>query len=362
MKLYMPKYALDFQCIADKCEDSCCKGWSVDLDIETYKHYQKIEDGPLKKIVAENIYLNPECVDQSVDYAKVTLTPKKRCPFLSKENLCNIQAQYGEDLLSNVCATYPRIYNRVNGKIELSMSTSCPEVMRLILQDQDSLNEVEVDVDDFPKIITYDLEKYPEIREKVFWLMTRNMPVETKLAEIGRLLADYLDLEAPVFEIYKTQALHSKMKPFVFAKTIVDQMRPYDSEAYMQSAEMSKKITDAGIERFNDFETDFQFAVTQFFLNYFRRTLFPYTEVESMFDAYRLLVVRFLIIRTQTVGAFSAGLTMNLETFGRYLQTFSKVFDHHHTFSYEVLKMLDHSNVTTVIELENLLFAKGRWA
>ena len=32
MKEYIPDYYKDFQCIADKCKDSCCIGWEIMID------------------------------------------------------------------------------------------------------------------------------------------------------------------------------------------------------------------------------------------------------------------------------------------------------------------------------------------
>ena len=32
MKHIYPKYYKDFKCIANKCPDSCCKDWDVELD------------------------------------------------------------------------------------------------------------------------------------------------------------------------------------------------------------------------------------------------------------------------------------------------------------------------------------------
>ena len=34
-----PDYYEDFECIADKCEDTCCAGWQIVIDRETLKKY-----------------------------------------------------------------------------------------------------------------------------------------------------------------------------------------------------------------------------------------------------------------------------------------------------------------------------------
>jgi hypothetical protein len=44
MKLYSPKYYLDFKCIADRCEHSCCIGWEIDIDENTLTRYKDLKD------------------------------------------------------------------------------------------------------------------------------------------------------------------------------------------------------------------------------------------------------------------------------------------------------------------------------
>ena len=42
MKVLKPFYYDDFNCIANKCIDSCCVGWNVYIDKNTYKKYKKV--------------------------------------------------------------------------------------------------------------------------------------------------------------------------------------------------------------------------------------------------------------------------------------------------------------------------------
>ena len=48
MKTVVPSYYKEFRCIADKCNHSCCKGWEIDIDDETYKKYAE-SDLPIAK-------------------------------------------------------------------------------------------------------------------------------------------------------------------------------------------------------------------------------------------------------------------------------------------------------------------------
>ena len=42
MKNIYPSYFEKFRCIADKCPDSCCRGWDVVVDDETNEFYKTV--------------------------------------------------------------------------------------------------------------------------------------------------------------------------------------------------------------------------------------------------------------------------------------------------------------------------------
>ena len=45
MKLYAPSYYKNFKCIADKCKNSCCIGWEIDIDAATLEKYKCLKSG-----------------------------------------------------------------------------------------------------------------------------------------------------------------------------------------------------------------------------------------------------------------------------------------------------------------------------
>lgn len=51
--ILQPKYVADFQCDGSKCNAKCCgNNWRIDIDVDTYKKYQRIKKSSYKK---ENI-------------------------------------------------------------------------------------------------------------------------------------------------------------------------------------------------------------------------------------------------------------------------------------------------------------------
>ncbi|MEG1585151.1 MAG: flagellin lysine-N-methylase, partial [Anaerovorax sp.] len=147
MQIKQPQYFEKFHCIGGTCEDNCCIGWDVEIDQRTYKKYRRVKDRSLSLLFREKIFENPDPYNVQIDYALVELGKGNRCPFLNDKNLCKIQGKIGEEYLSNVCATYPRMANEVDGIIEYSATVSCPEAAKLILGNPEKMRWVTKDIE-----------------------------------------------------------------------------------------------------------------------------------------------------------------------------------------------------------------------
>ena len=134
-KILIPSYAEDFKCIGGKCEDSCCIGWDIDIDQNTFRKYSRTKDVEMKQKFETHIYRNRGCTSNDVDFGRISINDSKWCPFLNSKKLCVIQKNLGEDYLSNVCYSFPRVYNELNGIYELSLAMSCPEAVRMLLSE-----------------------------------------------------------------------------------------------------------------------------------------------------------------------------------------------------------------------------------
>lgn len=59
---------------------------------------------------------------------------EKRCYFLNEDNLCNMYTALGEKALCKTCKRYPRHIEEFEGVREMTLSVSCPEVAKILLQ------------------------------------------------------------------------------------------------------------------------------------------------------------------------------------------------------------------------------------
>lgn len=58
---------------------------------------------------------------------------KERCPFLNKDNLCDIMLNLGEDKICEICKHHPRFYNYVENYAECGLGLCCEEAARIII-------------------------------------------------------------------------------------------------------------------------------------------------------------------------------------------------------------------------------------
>ena len=143
MKIFAPDYYKDFKCIAGLCKHSCCIGWEIDIDDDTFHYYESID-------TAFGKYLRDNITNQD-GYNCFKLKDNGRCPFLNSGNLCDIILNLGEAALCQICSDHPRFRNFYSDRIEIGLGLCCEEAARLILTSKSrmSLVEIENDGDDF---------------------------------------------------------------------------------------------------------------------------------------------------------------------------------------------------------------------
>ncbi len=129
MPVYVPTYYGDFRCKAGKCTHSCCIGWEIDVDEETFHKYKALDapggDKILKHIGGE---AGNRCFLMGQD---------GRCPFLTRDNLCELILTLGEDALCQICADHPRFRNFFESRVEMGLGLSCEAACALILSQRE---------------------------------------------------------------------------------------------------------------------------------------------------------------------------------------------------------------------------------
>lgn len=154
MKIVKPTFYKTFKCIAGDCPDSCCQGWEVDADSNSLEYYKTLDNSlEIKKRI--DSVLSKDEFDNTI----FTLAPKKRCPFLNDENLCDMHIAIGGEHTPYTCRTFPRFIYDFGATREIGISFSCPVASDIMYNTESFDFETEVN-SDLPTLNDIDAEKY----------------------------------------------------------------------------------------------------------------------------------------------------------------------------------------------------------
>ena len=205
-----------FKCIGSKCPNSCCIGWKIDLDFETFEKYNSHKDKNLGKSISKN--KNPTFEE----FAVIHRSKNGRCAFLDSDNLCQVQKTYSEDFLSPTCSNYPRSEINFGSKKIKSLSLGCPEVSRLVFSDINHLKIVNDSNNEYKneniKLIPNEFrsDQYAVNSEKVFNLLyhifiDKNISLKVCLSITNQIIKD---LKNNHLNINQTEEVFNYIKSF----------------------------------------------------------------------------------------------------------------------------------------------------
>ncbi len=346
------KQSIGFRCIASQCTDSCCTGWEIPLDQTTYESLSK--DPYFKTTMTEYASINDNTSIKGINYAVMCCTADDRCPFLDEHNLCTLQKREGEKGLSNVCALYPRYYNRVDGVYEESLSLACIEATEILLFGE-PLEIVEIDKEPQRDVIMRtihtqakdtdgeDMGSLFEFREAIFKLI-RSVS-HTFDEKLGILMTFHEYIETLVDDQLTTAI---KTYDFTCKKPI-----PRLSEnQYNKIIEILKGVGKSGHDdldklisgcinnsRFDQLELDKLSSLDQILSNYLIhqmfKDLYPFITGHKKMGSFQFLLKKVHILRLLL--AYN-GLFDN-KSVAHIIQMYSKGLEHHAAFLYELEDM-----------------------
>lgn len=210
MKYLSTDFYESFKCIGGECPFTCCAGnWTIPIDQETKKEYDSV-NGEFGQILRENILSDN---DSSFCFR---LTEDGRCSFLSSENLCRIYQELGPEKLCYTCQIYPRIVFQCGDILFRTLTLSCPEVSRILLNKTEPISfgfaEVPSDEDDkfsidwnwFNTLVSCFVFSVKLIQNRNYTLSARLRALLMFTFTMQTLLEDNKDI-APLLETFSNQ-------------------------------------------------------------------------------------------------------------------------------------------------------------
>ena len=173
MKVWIPEYYRNFQCIASACPDSCCKEWEVDVDDTAAVLYRSLP-GALGDAL--------RAVLKDTEDGTMMTIQDGRCPMWRQDGLCRIQAELGHEALCQVCRDFPRLRHDYGDFIEYGLELSCPEAARLILTQSHTMAAEDAPGDELPDYDADAMSILLESRKAALDFLDRsNLPVNHSL-------------------------------------------------------------------------------------------------------------------------------------------------------------------------------------
>ena len=399
-----PMYMETFQCIGSSCEETCCQGWVITIDKQTYKKYRTIEVRELRDKIKASVVLTENAASAD-NYAQIKLDDNGSCVFLDEKKLCGIQSKLGASYLSKTCHIYPRSFARKNDEISHYASLSCPEAARKAILDVDAMhlihltvpypNENAVPLASSIQYIGNSAGSLVELSSYIYdtccfvlrFSMYRSGEAMIVMGLMVQKLTQYLNMpdtesaKASVIERliqftdanYLTQAgefargitidrskqiillrgvlrtYFSKHQPHSsFKQVILDTMAGIQfDENDLEAAE--KRYCEADSKWFTPFDEAHPYLLKNYLLNDLGKNNFPIGKMRGLETEFIDLAVRYSLIKMILVGIAAFKKESFSETdYVRVVYTFSRNIEHNPTFMPELLDLLAEDGLSNI--------------
>lgn len=359
MILRVPSFYKTFQCIADKCEHSCCIGWEIDIDEDSFDYYESIEGDFGKR-------LKRQTTTEDGEHSFI-LQENGWCPFLNKQKLCDLYTELGEEALCEVCTEYPRFVVEYGNVREKSLSVSCEEVGRIIFSDNGKMCYEDIELPDMgiedefyedeEEPFEEDMEEFcshlEEYRNQaVAILQNRDKTIDTRIREY-LLFCEKLQnvMENPDEEPWEpVEYFHARMDTFDELENVNEEWIDvkqrvrafFETHSYKEALEQYKRSADYN-------EIWYEHIMVYFTYRYFMRAWYDGNVLAKA----QFAVAGYLVIRDMDmVRFFENGESFQLKDRIATARIFSREVEH----SEETLEILeDEIAFDEAFHVKNLL-------
>jgi lysine-N-methylase len=378
---------MEFKCISSRCTDSCCAGWDINIDEDTYNKYIN-STGALKGLLEGKFTKNKDEHD-SFNHGFMVIKDENRCPFLNSNMLCDIHGDVGEENLCITCKSYPRVFNIVDNVYEKSGLPSCIEICTRAFLNKDKMEFIEGEEDieekniEIRRIIDSEAFEGTESLLQYFWdirvisiniMQLRSFSIEERLNILKNFYEQiegmYNSLEFDNNEFVKNKLDNNKFDNIEeLLENFNDEEVDYEdlkgiafkenNEFYMslgqeelveniRSVKLKECVKEykAGILNQNDIckyleETPKYFneleghsyVFENYLVNQIFKDLIPFNKGESLTESIKVLINSYRIIKAYVIGiAMNSKEKITGEQIIRVIQTLSKDIEHNRVF------------------------------
>lgn len=314
-------YIKNFHCDGKICGSRCCRDWKIFVDNETYQKFLQADD-------SEEILKN---IEQENNSFVLKMTERGFCKFLDENFLCRLQKKHGENFLTAVCQSFPRITYKLSKDIfQQSMTLTCPVAAEKILLSEEKINFVEVQkinfssvqklnarmVIDFTKKLSYPAEKFLQIQTRAIKILQdRNFSINERLKNLCELFHEKIFSK---FNIEKNSAELVEIFDEMYNANLTGEKKKILSADYIRNRE---KILSQVYENFSHvFEN---YLANEFFMR-----CYPCAFVGDDWTNCKIFVTSFRVLEFCLILTTISKKTLRLEDLINLICSVSDKLDH----------------------------------
>ncbi len=381
MKTIIPDYYKDFKCSASKCTDTCCAGWEIIIDDETYKKYNYVS-GEFGEKLKSNLTLYE-------DGEPGFILQNDNCPFLNKNNLCDIYTELGKESLCYTCKTYPRFIEEYCDIREIGISLSCPEAAKLILQDSKPVTFEVSEDDEMENIyddINFDIsmQLIPARKTAIDILQNRSIALNHRIALVINFAHDIQE-KINENQLSKITDVINKYSKEAYQKELINESDKYKSKqadkydnmfkcmsmyknlnpindkwpqiiehtinCFHKKADITfyQKQYDGFNEYYKNKTYEYEHLIVYFIFQYFMKAIFD----EELYSKVTLAVISYLVIKELNVIRWiDNNYNFDLNDQIDIMHMYSKEIENSEKTLYDLEEMF---NVSEIFDLKQLL-------
>lgn len=394
----VPKYVTQFRCLGSDCPDTCCRGWAITIDKETFQEYRRVVQPQLKPLLQQYLVQ----LDKT-SYAKHAVIGFRKedshCGLHSSDGLCMVQQQLGEDALSDTCYIYPRSVVKFGDRFEESLTLSCPEAARLALTQTDAFEFVSAELTTRLSTTTvigplrgFSMESMDDVHIFLIQLFQTPMLSITERLTIVGWLCQQLDelvksgeqasahsLVSDMRSIVETGQIHkiveqlngkqeasvtlfsilfgnkSSLGRSVSQSKILEQVRSgLGIRSDIDFSEVSENYA-RGIKLLNEGKETYDRLMAHYLLNDLIRETFPWKQSTAM-KHYQRLLTRYGILRLMLAGvAANVNTVLDEAIIVQTISVFCRLYQHDSSLASNADELLSQSDWTRLDRLYSLL-------
>ena len=227
----------EFQCKANRCENTCCQLWTIDIDEPTAKRYHAMT-GSLGESLRQAITVD----DEGSHFVFSKTQPM--CPLLNENGLCKVVLELGEEGLCDTCHMHPRFYKYIEDLELCGVGLSCEASVELLAQNktierltlQNVFELLTFDLD--PNLFQYAPNPTKQSFKELLDLYKKTEPIDEDWTTQVNALSSKLDQLVAAVQTYIQQenmSLFNKVYQYILYRQI-DMLSDYSLESILAYA------------------------------------------------------------------------------------------------------------------------------